>query len=113
MFADTVCIVEASREELHVTPEVYDAMAALALWGLTKRKPFAFALIFYAATFFLIQFRVEHFIYKRVKKIYDDVSLLDSSTLRSQPVTTDMATLMNEVQKFAKDKKIAKEWENK
>jgi proteasome lid subunit RPN8/RPN11 len=31
MFADTVCIVEASREELHVTPEVYDAMAALAL----------------------------------------------------------------------------------
>jgi len=31
MFADTVCSVEASREELHVTPEVYDAMAALAL----------------------------------------------------------------------------------
>ncbi len=31
MFADTVCTVEASREVLHVTPEVYDAMAALAL----------------------------------------------------------------------------------
>ena len=31
MFADTVFTVEASREELHVTPEVYDAMAALAL----------------------------------------------------------------------------------
>ena len=31
MFADTVFIVNASREELHVTPEVYDAMAALAL----------------------------------------------------------------------------------
>ena len=31
MFADTVVPVEASREELHVTPEVYDAMAALAL----------------------------------------------------------------------------------
>jgi proteasome lid subunit RPN8/RPN11 len=31
MFADTVLIVEASREILHVTPEVYDAMAALAL----------------------------------------------------------------------------------
>jgi proteasome lid subunit RPN8/RPN11 len=31
MFADTVLIVNASREELHVTPEVYDAMAALAL----------------------------------------------------------------------------------
>ena len=31
MFADTVVPVEASREELHVTPEVFDAMAALAL----------------------------------------------------------------------------------
>ena len=31
MFADTVVPVEASREELHVTHEVYDAMAALAL----------------------------------------------------------------------------------
>ena len=31
MFADTVVPVEASREELHLAPEVYDAMAALAL----------------------------------------------------------------------------------
>jgi two-component system phosphate regulon sensor histidine kinase PhoR len=49
---------------------------------------------------------VEHFIYKRVKKIYDDVSLLDSSTLSSQSITTDMATLTREVKKFATDKKI-------
>ena len=53
---------------------------------------FAFSLIFYAATFFLIQFRVEHFIYKRVKKIYDDVSLLETTSYVNQPVTTDMAT---------------------
>ncbi len=31
MFADTVFFVEAVREELHVSPVVYDAMAALAL----------------------------------------------------------------------------------
>jgi two-component system phosphate regulon sensor histidine kinase PhoR len=49
---------------------------------------------------------VEHFIYRRVKKIYDDVSLLDSSTLRSQSITTDMATLTQEVKKFATDKKV-------
>lgn len=57
-------------------------------------------------SFFVIQYRVEHFIYRRVKKIYDDVSLLDSTTLRSQPITTDMATLTKEVKKFATDKKL-------
>lgn len=49
---------------------------------------------------------MERFIYRRVKKIYDDVSLLDSTTFRSQPITTDMATLTKEVKKFATDKKL-------
>lgn len=66
----------------------------------------AFSIIFYVATFFLIQFRVEHFIYKQVKKIYDDVSLLENTSYVNQPVTTDMATLTREVKKFARDKKL-------
>lgn len=57
-------------------------------------------------SFFVLQYRVEKFIYRRVKKIYDDVSLLESSTFRNQSITTDMATLTQEVQKFAKDKKL-------
>lgn len=57
-------------------------------------------------SFFVLQYRVEHFIYRRVKKIYDDVSLLESSTFRNKSITTDMATLTREVQKFARDKKI-------
>ena len=57
-------------------------------------------------SFFIIQYRVEHFIYRQVKKIYDDVSLLESSTLRNQPITTDMDTLTREVKKFATDKKL-------
>jgi len=65
-----------------------------------------FGLATLAFSFFVLQYRVEKFIYKRVKKIYDDVSLLDSTTLRSQPITTDMATLTQDVQKFAKEKKI-------
>lgn len=55
---------------------------------------------------FVIQYRVEKFIYRRVKKIYDDVSILDTSELRNQPITTDMATLTREVKKFATDKKF-------
>jgi two-component system phosphate regulon sensor histidine kinase PhoR len=65
-----------------------------------------FAIAIYIFSFFVLQYRVERFIYRRVKKIYDDVSLLDSTTFRSQPITTDMATLTREVKKFATDKKL-------
>ena len=57
-------------------------------------------------SFFVLQYRVENFIYKRVKKIYDDVSLLDNTDFRNQSITTDMETLTSEVQKFARDKKM-------
>lgn len=65
-----------------------------------------FAVCMFTFSFFVIQYRVEHFIYRRVKKIYDDVSLLESTSFRSQPITTDMATLTKQVKKFATDKKL-------
>lgn len=65
-----------------------------------------FPLVVLVISFFIIQFRVERFIYKRVKKIYDDVSLLENTSFRNQPITTDMATLTKEVKKFARDKKL-------
>jgi two-component system phosphate regulon sensor histidine kinase PhoR len=65
-----------------------------------------FAIVIAVFSFFLIQFRVEHFIYRSVKKIYDDVSFLESSTFRNQPITTDMSTLTKQVRKFATDKKL-------
>ena len=49
---------------------------------------------------------MERFIYRRIKKIYDDVSLLESSSFSSKPVTTDMRTLVQEIEKFAEGKKI-------
>lgn len=64
------------------------------------------SLAIFTACFFVIQLRVEKFIYKRIKRIYDDVSLLESSSLTSRTVTTDMSTLTTEIEKFAKDKKI-------
>ena len=65
-----------------------------------------FALISFSICFTVIQVRVERFIYRRIKKIYDDVSLLESSTFSSKPVTTDMKTLTEEIEKFAEGKKI-------
>jgi len=54
----------------------------------------------------VIQYRVEHFIYRRIKKIYDKVSLLEHTDLRASAVTTDMKTLTEEIEKFATNKKI-------
>ena len=65
-----------------------------------------FATFTYLISFIVIQYRVERFIYRRVKKIYDDLTLLESTTLRKQPITTDMATLTQEIDKFARDKKL-------
>jgi two-component system phosphate regulon sensor histidine kinase PhoR len=65
-----------------------------------------FAICMATFSFFVIQYRVERFIYRRVKKIYDDVSLLESSSFRNQPITTDMETLTKQVKKFATDKKL-------
>lgn len=65
-----------------------------------------FPLICYPLCFMIIQFRVEKFIYKRVKQIYDDLTLLESTTLRQQPITTDMGTLTREIDKYARDKKL-------
>lgn len=69
-----------------------------------------FGIIFFLFIFFfsflVIQYRVERFIYRKVKKIYDDISLLDSSTFINKPITTDMEALTREVKKFATDKKL-------
>ncbi|WP_299225500.1 ATP-binding protein [uncultured Psychroserpens sp.] len=66
----------------------------------------SFAIFTYILSFIVIQYRVERFIYRRVKKIYDDLTLLESTSLRKHPITTDMATLTQEIDKYARDKKL-------
>ncbi|AYN69399.1 sensor histidine kinase [Euzebyella marina] len=64
------------------------------------------AAVLFIIAFTVLQVRIEHFIYRRIKQIYDDVALLESSSLVSGPITTDMKTLTEEIEKFAKDKKV-------
>jgi len=65
-----------------------------------------FALLSFGISFFIVQLRIQKFIYRRIKRIYDDVSLLESSSLSSRTITTDMATLTEEIEKFTHDKKV-------
>lgn len=89
----------------------------LALWlilffaldlipGVTWPWFIAGLLITFSVSFIVIQFRAEHFIYRRIKQIYDDVALLETSQLTRGPITTDMKTLTEEIEKFAHDKRI-------
>lgn len=65
-----------------------------------------FVVLCYLFAFFVIQYRIEHFIYRRVKKIYDDLTLLESSSFSKKGITTDMATLTQEIDRYARDKKL-------
>jgi two-component system phosphate regulon sensor histidine kinase PhoR len=65
-----------------------------------------FAVICYVFCFFIIQTRVERFIFKRIKKIYDDLTLLEATDFSQRQITTDLITLTKDVERFARDKKL-------
>lgn len=71
---------------------------------------FKFCLIFATCialfSFLLLQFKVQHFIFQKVKKIYDDFSFLESATIVNKSPITDMSSISREVSKFASDKKL-------
>jgi two-component system phosphate regulon sensor histidine kinase PhoR len=67
---------------------------------------FILSIIIFVFTFFIIQYRVERFIYKRIKKIYDDISLLEIEGIGKKKIANDIETLSKEVQKFAEDKRL-------
>lgn len=98
----------AFRSSLYVTLSAVAILTGLLYFFHEINYVFilSFGVLLYIISFFLLQYRVERFIYKRVKKIYDDVSLLESSSFHKQPITTDMKTLTEEIQKFAQNKKL-------
>jgi len=65
-----------------------------------------FVIVCYLISFSVIQYRVQNFIYKRVKQIYNDLKLLESTSYRKKRITTDMETLKQEIDRFARDKKM-------
>lgn len=68
------------------------------------------AIGFMIATFFcnlvVIQYRSEKFIYRLIKRTYEDVSLLDKTMLHQEAVTTDIRTLTSDVKKIAAKNKL-------
>lgn len=63
-----------------------------------------FGLVMFIISFFVIQYRAEHFIYQRVKKMYEDISILDENDLKRNKVTTDVEALTKSVQEYVEGK---------
>lgn len=69
--------------------------------------PFVIAsVVLFFICFFIIQIRAERFIYNRMKKIYDEVSILDIEDFESATSTTDIEKLSQSVQDYVKGKRI-------
>jgi len=65
-----------------------------------------FGAIFFVICFVLFQYSLERFIFKKIKTMYDDISLLDATSFSQKSISTDMNTLTQEVGRFAENKKI-------
>ncbi len=65
-----------------------------------------FELFLFAISFLIIQYRVEHFIYRGIQKIYKNVSSLEKNELDKNTITSDMETLSKNVQLFAEKKHL-------
>lgn len=63
-------------------------------------------LVFFLISFFIIQFRTEHFIYRRLKKIYEEVSILNVNDLKKESVTTDIEKLSKRMQRYVEGKRL-------
>ena len=64
----------------------------------------AFGVTIFIISFFVIQFRAEHFIYQRIKKLYEDISFLDINDLKRKKITTDVEELTKTVQEYVEGK---------
>ena len=54
----------------------------------------------------ITQYRAKRFIYNRIKKIYDEVSILNEDEFHKESATTDIDTLSKSVQEYVQGKRI-------
>lgn len=69
-------------------------------------KAIGFIIMTFLCCLVVIQYRSEKFIYRLIKRTYEDVSLLDKTMLHQEAVTTDIRTLTSDVKKIAAKNKL-------
>lgn len=81
----------------------------LYLYSLLDQYYFQLVLLvilIFIISFLIIQSRIEAFIYGKIKNLYKDLNIIDSISLSKPNVSTDMNSLMQNINEFSKDKKL-------
>ena len=85
-------------------------ISALIYFLLPEDKKLLSILVFlptiFILSFLIIQYRTERFIYDRIKKIYDEVSILNEDEFIRASTTTDIDSLSNSVKNYVQGKRI-------
>jgi two-component system phosphate regulon sensor histidine kinase PhoR len=63
-------------------------------------------LLTFIISFFIIQYRTKRYIFKRIRKIYDEFSVLNEDELSKEYATTDIDALSKSVQEYVQEKRI-------
>ena len=62
--------------------------------------------LIFLISFLVIQYRTQIFLFNRFKELYEDLEMLDSPQMNKSSISTDMDSLMENIEEFAKNKKI-------
>ncbi|MDC3345113.1 ATP-binding protein [Flavobacteriaceae bacterium] len=85
-------------------------ISALIYFLLPEDKKLLSIIVFlptiFILSFLIIQYRTERFIYDRIKKIYDEVSILNEDEFIRASTTTDIDSLSNSVKNYVQGKRI-------
>jgi two-component system phosphate regulon sensor histidine kinase PhoR len=98
----------AFRSSIYIATVLVSAFSFLTYFELISIPLYILAALFFITfivCFSIIQYRVKRFIYRRIERIYEDVSLLESSNFDDREIATDMRTLKEQVERFARNKK--------
>lgn len=86
------------------------AISAISYFILSKHLGYSIIIIsiivLFLTSFFIIQYRAEHFIYRRLKKIYEDVTILNVNDLKKETTTTDIDKLSKRMQNYVEGKRL-------
>ncbi len=82
------------------------ALASYFILLLYSSDSIIISLLIFLISFIIIQYRIHSFLFKRFKELYQYLNMLDSSQINKSSVSTDMDSLIKNIEDFAKDKKI-------
>ena len=103
-----------SKYSFTLTTSLYLALLIAASFFIYQKWTDQLNLVYVAIAFFtawiisfvVVEIRTRKFILMEIKQIYDEVSLLEETTLEADSVTTDLESFSKTVERFTREKRL-------